>query len=289
MKSGDIVISIEKINELEKFATQIRLETLKQIKNLGFGHIGGAMSVVETLSVLYGEVMNIDPKNPKWEDRDYLVVSKGHAGPTVYSSLALKGYFPIEDLMTLNTPNTNLPSHCDRNKTVGIDMTTGSLGQGVSTAIGIALGNRLNKKNNYTYLVVGDGELNEGQVWEGAMFAAHHKLDNLITFVDENKKQLDGYTKDINDLGKISDKFASFGWDVYDVDGSNIEEIYNAIQNAKAVKEKPSVIVLDTIKGQGLSFVENEMSNHHMQFSEEHHKAAGEAIYELENKLKEYN
>lgn len=283
------MISQKEIKKLEKFATQIRLETLKEIKKLGFGHLGGALSVVETLAVLYGKVMNIKPEKPNWEDRDWLVMSKGHAGPSLYAALALKGFFPLDELETLNKPNTNLPSHCDRNLTSGIDMTTGSLGQGISTAIGAALGNRLDGKENYVYLFLGDGEINEGQVWEGALFAAHNEVDNLIVFIDDNKKQLDGYTNDINDLGIISDKFASFGWDVYDVDGSNINNIYEAIEKAKKVKKKPSVIVLDTIKGQGVEFVEEIELNHHLKFSEEEHKKAEKAINELEQKINEYD
>jgi len=278
----------KELNQLKKFATEIRLETLKEIKNLGFGHIGGAMSIVETLAVLYGKVMRINPKEPKWEDRDWLVVSKGHAGPAVYAALALKGYFPMGELMTLNQPKTNLPSHCDRNKTIGIDMTTGSLGQGMSTAIGIALGNRLDRRDSYTYLILGDGECDEGQVWEGALFAHHRKLSHLITFIDDNKKQLDGYTKDINDLGDIAKKFSSFGWYAQNVDGGDVAKIYEAIEKAKEVKGQPSVIILDTIKGQGLKFVEETMANHHMRFSTADHKAAEKCIIELENKLKEY-
>jgi transketolase len=278
----------KEVKQLEKFATEIRLETLKEIKNLGFGHIGGAMSIVETLAVLYGKVMKINPKEPQWEERDWLVVSKGHAGPAVYATLALKGYFPMRELMTLNQPKTNLPSHCDRNKTIGIDMTTGSLGQGMSTAIGITLGNRLDRRDSYTYLILGDGECDEGQVWEGALFAHHHRLDHLIAFIDANKKQLDGYTKDINDLGDIALKFASFGWHTQDVNGKEVVKIYEAIEKAKEIKEQPSVIILDTIKGQGLKFVEETMANHHMRFSVNEHKAAEKCIIELENRLKEY-
>lgn len=273
-----------KVNELKVFATKIRLETMKEFKELGFGHVGGAMSAVDTLAVLYGEVMNVRPQEPRWEDRDWLVVSKGHAGPAVYAALALKGFFPLEELLTLNKPGTKLPSHCDRNKTIGVDMTTGSLGQGVSTAIGVALGNRLDKRNSYTYLMIGDGECDEGQVWEGALFAAHQKLDNLIAFVDANKKQLDGYTKDINDLGDIAEKFRCFGWHAQDVDGSDVEQIYEAIAAAKAEKGKPSVIVLDTVKGKGCCFAETAMSNHHMVISQEQ---ADEAIKELESYLSE--
>jgi len=282
------MLSQKETNKLEKFATEIRLETLKEIKNLGFGHIGGAMSIVETLAVLYGRVMKIKPKEPQWVDRDWLVVSKGHAGPAVYATLAIKGYFPIEELMTLNKPKTNLPSHCDRNKTIGIDMTTGSLGQGMSTAIGIALGNRLDRRDSNTYLILGDGECDEGQVWEGALFAHHHKLDNLIAFVDANKKQLDGYTKDINDLGDIAQKFSSFGWHAQDVNGADVVKIYKAIEKAKEIKEQPSVIILDTIKGQGLKFVEETMANHHMRFSIADHNEAKKCIMELENRLKEF-
>ncbi len=274
--------------ELEKFATAIRLETLKEIKNLGFGHIGGAASVIELMAVLYGKVMNIDPAKPDWPDRDYLVCSKGHAGPTIYATLALKGYFPMEMLTTLNKNGTKLPSHCDRLLTVGIDMTTGSLGQGASSSMGIACGHRLNGRKNTTYLVLGDGELNEGQVWEAAMFASHQKLDNLIAFVDENKKQLDGYTKDINDLGCIKTKFESFGWHAQYVKGDDVLAIYNAIQKAKAAEGKPSVIVLDTIKGQGYPFVEVQMSNHHLRFTEHDHQCAEAEIAALEARLKAF-
>ncbi len=273
-----------KKKELERFAARIRLETMKELKELGFGHVGGSMSIVETLAVLYGEVMKIDPNSPRWEDRDWLVVSKGHSGPAVYATLALKGYFPLEELMTLNKPGTNLPSHCDRNKTIGIDMTTGSLGQGVSTAIGVALGNRLDKRSSYVYLIVGDGECDEGQVWEGALYAAHQKLDNLIAFVDANKKQLDGYTKDVNDLGDICEKFKSFGWDIYNVDGADVEQIYDAIEAAKKAKGKPSVIVLDTVKGKGCSFAENAEANHHMVIDA---AQAEKVIAELERKVVE--
>jgi len=280
------MLTHEKEQELQKFATEIRLETMKEFAHLGFGHVGGALSVVETLAVLYGDVMRVDPKNPAWPERDWLVVSKGHAGPAVYATLALKGYFPLEELLTLNQGGTNLPSHCDRNKTVGVDMTTGSLGQGVSSAIGIALGNRLDKKETYTYLIVGDGECDEGQVWEGALFAAHQKLDNLIAFVDANKKQLDGYTKDINDLGDIREKFETFGWHAQDVNGADVADIHRAIHAAKETQGRPSVIVLDTIKGQGVTFVEEIIMNHHIIVDQEQAKAA---IVELEERLSAYN
>ncbi len=276
------MISDKRVKELEIFATEIRLESMKAFTHLGFGHVGGALSIVDVLAVLYGEVMKVDPKNPRWEDRDWLVCSKGHAGPSVYASLALKGFFDPEELKTLNTPGTNLPSHCDRNRTIGIDMTTGSLGQGMSTAIGVALGNRLDKRDSYTYLILGDGECDEGQVWEGALFAGHQKINNLIGFVDYNKKQLDGWTKDICDLGDIDAKFREFGWYAQRIDGHDIKAIYTAIENAKAQKEKPSMIVIDTIKGKGCSFAEEPLFNHHITVSEEQGQ---QAMKELEEKL----
>jgi transketolase len=276
------MISENKIQDLKKLALEIRIETVKSIGNLGFGHLGGALSIADTLAVLYGDAMKYDPKNPKWEERDWLVCSKGHAGPAVYSVLALKGFFPKEELMTLNKPGTHLPSHCDRNLTTGIDMTTGSLGQGSSLAVGVALGNRLDGKDNYVYLILGDGEIQEGQVWEAVLFAAQRNLDNLITFVDYNKKQLDGYTKDINDVGDVKKKFEAFNWHAQEVDGSDVEQISKAIKIAKESKDKPSVIVLNTIKGRGAKFVEEAFSNHHMVVSKEQ---ADEAVAELQKEL----
>lgn len=258
-----------KKSELKLLAEKIRLETLKEFKQIGFGHVGGAMSIIETLAVLYGDIMNYRPDEPRWEDRDWLILSKGHAGPALYATLALKGFFPLEELTTLNQPGTNLPSHCDRNKTCGVDMTTGSLGQGISTAIGVALGNRLDGRNNFTFLILGDGECNEGQVWEGALSASHHKLDRLILFVDYNKQQLDGYTRDILDLGELSDKFACFGWQAIDVNGHNVEEIHDAVEDAIQERKKPSAIILHTKKGKGCSFAEGILDNHHIAFSDE--------------------
>ena len=276
------MINETKIKELERFATQIRIETIKEMGNLGFGHLGGALSIAETLAVLYGAVMRIDPKNPGWEERDWLVCSKGHAGPAIYATLALKGYFPMEELLTLNRPGTHLPSHCDRNKTVGIDMTTGSLGQGSSLAVGVALGNRMDERKSTTYLILGDGELQEGQIWEAVLLAAQHKLDNLIALVDNNQQQLDGYTKNINDLGDIAHKFDSFGWSAQSIDGANVAKIYEAIERAKQVKGKPSVIVLNTIKGKGCSFVEGKVDNHHVTISPEQME---QALTELNQQL----
>ena len=250
-------------------AESIRLVTLQTFANLGFGHVGGAMSIIETLAVLYSGELRCKPGDPKWEDRDRLVMSKGHAGPALYATLCLRGYFPKETLHELNQGGGSLPSHCDMHKTPGIDMTTGSLGQGMSTAIGIALGFRLNKSGNYTFLILGDGECNEGQVWEGAMFAAHYKLGRLIAFIDWNKQQLDGYTRDIIDMGDLSEKFKAFGWHTQTVDGHDPGKIKAAITEAKAVTDKPSMIVLDTIKGYGCNFAQGIAANHHMNFTHE--------------------
>ncbi len=255
--------------ELRVFAEEIRLAALKEFQSLGFGHVGGAMSVVETLAVLYGDAMNIDPKNPRWPERDQLVVSKGHAGPALYATLALKGFFPEAELLTLNKPGTNLPSHCDRNKTVGIDMTTGSLGQGMSTACGVALAQKLNGLKANTYLIIGDGECDEGQIWEGALFAPHYKLDNLIAFCDNNGQQLDGYTKNVLDSGDLAAKFESFNWFTQTVDGHDVEAVDAAIQKAKANTGKPSMIVLKTKKGHRCFFVEDQEFNHHVAFKPE--------------------
>ena len=255
--------------ELRVVAEGIRLVTLQTFAQLGFGHVGGAMSVIETLAVLYGSELRCGPDNPDWEDRDRLVMSKGHAGPALYATLCLRGFFPKDTLKELNQGGGSLPSHCDMHKTIGVDMTTGSLGQGMSTAIGLALGARLNKKEIYTYLILGDGECNEGQVWEGAMFAAHNKLDRLIAFVDWNKQQLDGFAKDIIDMGDIEAKFRAFGWYARTVDGHDPGKIKAAIEEAKTVANAPSMIVLDTIKGYGCDFAEGIAANHHINFRPE--------------------
>ena len=269
--------------DLRVVADGIRLVTLQMFSYLGFGHIGGSMSIIETLAVLYGGELRCDPQNPGWDGRDRLVMSKGHAGPALYATLCLRGFFPKELLQELNRGGGSLPSHCDMNKTPGIDMTTGSLGQGMSTAIGLTLGARLNGYDNYTYLILGDGECNEGQVWEGAMFAAHHKLEKLIAFVDWNKQQLDGFVADVMDLGDIAVKFNSFGWHTQTVDGHEPGKIKAAIIEAKSVADKPSAIILDTVKGFGCDFAEGVEGNHHMNFTQEQiDKAVGTAAQKLE-------
>ncbi|MCL2547387.1 MAG: transketolase [Oscillospiraceae bacterium] len=248
--------------QLKLFAETIRRETLQAFVTAGAGHIGGSMSIVETLAVLYGRIMNITPNNPQDPNRDRFVMSKGHAGPSLYAALALKGYFPLDWLGTLNKNGTSLPSHCDMKKTPGIDVSTGSLGQGLSIAIGLALGQRFDN-NACTYAMLGDGELNEGQIWEAAQFAPFHKLNNLIAFVDNNGKQLDGTTDDVLAQLDIGAKFAAFGWHTQVIDGHDIDAIITAITNAKA-QDTASMIVLNTIKGNGCQYVAETAKNHHM-------------------------
>ena len=254
------------IRDLTYFAAKIRLETVRQIGTRGFGHLAGSLSVADALAVLYGSVMRVDPHNPDWPERDKLVMSKGHAGPALYATLALMGYFPMDWLLTLNQPGTRLPSHCDRLLTPGIDMTTGSLGQGVSTAIGLALAQRMDGKGARTYVFVGDGECNEGQVWEGAMFAGHQKLDNLTLLVDYNHKQLDGTTGEVIDLGDIGAKFESFGWHSQSIDGGEVAAIHGALMAAQMERDRPSCIVLNTVKGAGVPSVASIELNHHLPF-----------------------
>lgn len=272
------------MKELEKKATELRITTINEIANLGSGHIGGSMSIAEVVTYLYNECMNFDPKNPKLETRDRFVCSKGHAGPVIYAQLALKGFFDISWLKTLNQGGTNLPSHCDMNKTPGVDFTTGSLGQGASAAVGIALGQKIKGfKDSYTYLIVGDGESQEGQVWEAAQTASQWKLGNLIAFTDYNKQQLDGYTDDILTLDGLSTRYKGFNWHVQEINGHDFNAIDKAVKEAKRVKDKPSMIILDTIKSKGYIFGEGVCPNHSMPISKEQAEKAVEALKEAAN------
>jgi transketolase len=262
-----------KKEELKEFAKEIRIYTIEQMAKRGFGHVGGAMSICDLLSVLYGKQMKFDPKNPQWEGRDWLICSKGHAGPAIYAALALKGFFPKEWLKTLNQPGTNLPSHCDHKKTPGIDVTTGSLGQGLSVAAGIALAHKTDGKENQVYCIIGDGESQEGQNWEAIMFAAQQKLDNLVLFIDNNKQQLDNMTKEICNMESFAEKLESFHWNVEEVDGHDLEAIDGAIERARNSK-RPYGIVLNTKKGKGCNFAENILKNHHINVPEQKAKEA---------------
>ena len=252
----------KEIKELRVFAAQIRLALLEEMKARGFGHIGGSLSICDLLAVLYGKVMKYDPKNPQWADRDKLVSSKGHAGPAIYATLALKGFFPVEELKTLNRPGTNLPSHCDKNKTIGIDCTTGSLGQGTSQAVGMALGDKLKGRPSRTFLIVGDGEINEGQCWEAAMFTAAKKVTNLTWIIDDNKKQLDGPTAEILPTFDLRAKMEAFGFEAVRVPGNDVEALYEAL--TKVPGDKPIAIVMDNVKGSGVKAVEDTAANHSM-------------------------
>ena len=264
--------------DLKAIAKDIRCDVLTCIGHLGVGHIGGCLSVVDLLTVLYFEQMRIDPKNPKMEGRDRFVCSKGHAGPAVYATLSKRGYFDKKELLTLNQGGTNLPSHCDMNRTVGIDMTTGSLGQGFSCAVGAALGSMLEKDGAIIYALIGDGESQEGQIWEAAMFAASKKLDNLIAFTDYNKLQIDGAVEEVNGIAPLSDKWAAFGWNVIDVeDGNDIDQVSAAVSHAKlgVGSGKPTMVILNTKKGCGVKWIEDlGAGNHNTNISEEQAAAA---------------
>ncbi|MGY5956138.1 Transketolase [Kosakonia sp. BK9b] len=270
------------LEEVRQFARDIRVATLKSLTHLGFGHYGGSMSVVETLAVLYGDVMRIDPADSDWPQRDYFVLSKGHAGPALYSTLALKGYFPQEALQTLNCNGTRLPSHPDRLKTRGVDATTGSLGQGISIAGGIALGHKLAGRPNRVFCIVGDGELNEGQCWEAFQFIAHHKLNNLTVFVDWNKQQLDGELDEIICAFDLEGKFRAFGFDVCTVKGDDIAGLLAAVKPVLPEDARPRLIILDSIKGQGVPYLEALSNSHHLRLTDEMKQALNETIKQLE-------
>ncbi len=276
------------VTRLSVLADKVRLDTLKTLKNMGYGHLGGSFSIAELLAVLYGKQMQIDPANPDWEDRDRFVLSKGHAGPGLYAMLANIGYFDQELLATLNEGGTNLPSHPDRLKTPGVDATTGSLGQGTSVAAGIATGLRLAGKNNYVYLVCGDGELNEGQCWEAFQYLAHFKLNNCIVIIDDNKKQLDGLTVDIMNPFDFQEKMTAFGFYTLKAKGDDLVGIDAAINELKTVEAQAVCLVLDSIKGQGVPYFEALHDNHSVKFNhDEINQAADEAIAALTQSIKE--
>ena len=276
----------KRIDEIKEKAFEIRCLTINEIASFGSGHIGGAMSISDLLALLYFDVMNVDPKNPGKEDRDRLVVSKGHAGPAVYASLALKGYFPKEMLSTLNQGGTSLPSHCDMLKTPGVDFTAGSLGQGFSAAAGIACGNRVKGVDAWTFSIIGDGESQEGQIWEAAEFAGAQKLDRLIAFEDLNGQQLDGYTKDIipEEAEAVALRWKSFGWSIEVVDGHDIEALKDAIERAKSVENMPHMIVMKTQKSRGYIPGEGIKANHSMPIKKEDAEAAIKALKEREGR-----
>ncbi|MBR5587221.1 MAG: transketolase [Clostridia bacterium] len=249
-------------NKLEITAYKIRKNALTAVHSAASGHPGGSLSIAEIMSVLYFKQMNVDPKNPKWADRDRFVMSKGHCAPALYGTLAERGFFPAEDLKTFRQADSYLQGHPDMKGVPGVDMSTGSLGQGICAANGMALAAKLDNKDYRVYAITGDGELEEGQVWEAAMFAPHYKLDNITVFVDLNLLQIDGDVRQVMNPTPVDKKFEAFGWNVILVDAHDVEAIDNAIETAKTVKGKPTVVICNSVKGKGVSFMENQAGWH---------------------------
>lgn len=274
----------KRATELAIIANKVRKHALTGIYTAKAGHPGGSLSIAELLTYLYYEIMNVEPQNPKMENRDRFVLSKGHTCPALYGVLAIKGFFPEEDMRLLRKANSYLQGHPDMNKVPGIDMSTGSLGQGVSVAGGMALAAKLDKKDYRVYAVLGDGELEEGQVWEQAMFAPHYKLDNFTIFIDNNGLQIDGNIADVMNPNPIDKKFESFGWNVVTADAHDFNSLENAVNIAKATKGKPTAVILKSIKGKNVSYMENQAGWHGAAPNEEQYNLA---ISELDEIIKE--
>jgi transketolase len=271
------MIRKKSLRELSETTRQVRIDILTMLNRVGSGHTGGSLSTVEILTSLYFSTMKHDPKNPKWEDRDRFVLSKGHAAPALYAVLARCGYFDPEEFKSFRRLGSPLQGHPDMNTTPGVEISTGSLGQGLSIANGMAIGLKLDKKNARVYVLMGDGEIEEGQIWEAAMSAAHYKIDNLCALLDHNGLQIDGSVREVMNIEPISDKWRSFGWHVFEVDGHDMEAILDALHKAEKIKGKPSIIICETIKGKGVSFFENKVEYHGVAPTDE----------ELEEALKE--
>lgn len=264
--------------ELELMAKNIRMDIIRAVHAAGSGHPGGSLSAADIVTALYFREMNIDPANPKMGQRDKFILSKGHAGPVQYAALAEKGFFPKEDLLTLRKLGSKLQGHPDMKKVPGVEMSTGSLGQGFSVSVGMALANRLDESQGRIYVLLGDGELQEGIVWEAAMAAAHYGLDNLTAIVDWNGLQIDGKNDDVISVSPVDEKFKSFGWNVICIDGHNFDEIIGAFNKARNTSGKPTVIVAKTIKGKGVSFMEDNAGWHGKAPSDEEAKKAVEEL-----------
>lgn len=262
------------ISELEKTAARVRVTIIKAIYEAGSGHPGGSLSAADIITALYFEIMNIDPKDPKMKDRDKFVLSKGHAGPAQYAALAERGYFPKEDVMTLRKMGSRFQGHPNMNLVPGIEMSTGSLGQGFSASVGMAMAYKLDKSSGRIYTVLGDGEIQEGIVWEAAMAAAHYGLDDLTAFVDWNDLQIDGRNDDVMKVSPIDKKFEAFGWNVMQIDGHDMKAIVAAANEAKTVKGRPTVIIAKTVKGKGVSFMEDQVGWHGKAPNEDEYKQA---------------
>ncbi len=273
----------KRVTELSIIANNVRKNALTAVYNAASGHPGGSLSIADVLTLLYFEVMNVDPANPKMEDRDRFVLSKGHTAPALYGVLAERGFIPREDMKTFRNVNSYLQGHPDMNKVPGVDMSTGSLGQGVSVAGGMALSAKLDNKYYRVYSILGDGELEEGQVWEQAMFAAHYKLDNLTIFVDNNGLQIDGDIADVMNPNPIDEKFKAFGWHVIVTDAHDYEKLLAAVEEAKATKDKPTAVIMKSVKGKNVSFMENNPAWHGAAPNEEQYN---QAISELDEIIK---
>lgn len=273
-----VVLEKLDVQELEKKARRIREDIVEEVYSAKSGHPGGSLSVADILTVLYFREMNINPENPNWEDRDRFVLSKGHCSPALYSCLANRGFFSVEDLKSFRNINSYLQGHPDKNKVPGVDMTTGSLGQGLSAANGIAIAGKMDQKTYRVYCVLGDGEIEEGQIWEAAMAANKYKLDNLCVIVDNNNLQIDGTIEEVMSSYPIDEKFRSFGFQVINIDGHNIEEIIKAFEVAREVKGKPTCIIAKTVKGKGVDFMENQAGWHGKAPDEEQYKQAMKSL-----------
>ena len=269
------------IDELKEITKKIRLGIIDAVYYGKSGHPGGSLSIADIVTVLYFDEMNIDSEKPDWEERDRLVLSKGHCSPALYSALAYRGFFPIEDLKTFRNINSYLQGHPDRKHIPGVDMTTGSLGQGLSAANGMAIAGKIENKNYRVYCILGDGELEEGQIWEAAMSANKYKLDNLCVILDNNNLQIDGTIDEVMSSKPIDEKFRSFGFEIIKIDGHNLEEIKSAFEVARNIKNKPVCIIANTIKGKGVSYMENKPEWHGKAPNDEEYKQAVEDIKKM--------
>ena len=267
-------MKITDIKQLQEKAKEVRKGIIEAVYSNKSGHPGGSLSIADIMTVLYFNQMNIDEKNPKWEDRDRLVLSKGHCSPALYSCLANRGFFDVEKLKTFRNINSNLQGHPDMNKVPRVDISSGSLGQGLSCANGMAIAGKMDNKNYRVYCILGDGEIEEGQVWEAAMASNKYKLDNLCVIVDNNNLQIDGTIEEVMSSYPIDEKFKSFGFQVINIDGHNIQEIIDAFDVAKNVKDKPTCIIAKTIKGKGVSYMENDVKWHGIAPNEEQYQLA---------------
>ena len=248
--------------QLSLKACKVRQHIIEGTFNAKSGHPGGSLSAADVITFLYFKEMKVDPANPQWAGRDRFVLSKGHAAPALYGVLAEKGFFPADEIKNLRKPSSFLQGHPDMKGVPGVDMSTGSLGQGVSCAVGMALAGKVASKDYRVYSVLGDGEIQEGQVWEAAMFASHKKLDNLMIFVDNNDLQIDGTMEEVNSPYPIPEKFQAFGWNTVEIDGHDFDQIESAVALAKSVKDKPTAVIMHTVKGKGVSFMENQVGWH---------------------------